>query len=218
MNSTSSNTGTNSSEGIQPVEDRSGPSDNSLIRRFRSGDEAAATQLYLKYAKKIRRLAANGTGQDLKSLVEPDDVVQSVFRTFFRRVSNGDYDAPDGGELWKLLLVISLNKIRANGVWHRAQKRDVRLTQHGDAVEFESRESTEDEAALSELKMVVDELIAGLPESHQEIVRLRIENYSVQEISDRTQRSMRTVERVLQGFRGGLLDRIGDASHGDEGQ
>ncbi len=49
---------------------------------------------------------------DLAGRVDADDIVQSVFRTFFRRVAKGDYEVPDGEELWKLFLVIALNKVR----------------------------------------------------------------------------------------------------------
>jgi hypothetical protein len=34
--------------------------------------------------------------------VDAVDLVQSIFRTFFRRVRRGCYDVPDGEELWKL--------------------------------------------------------------------------------------------------------------------
>ena len=42
--------------------------------------------------------------------------------------SQGDYDVPPGEELWGLLLVIALNKIRTEETFHRAAKRDVRLS------------------------------------------------------------------------------------------
>src|SRR5262245_27558089 len=108
-------------------------SDASLLRRLRRGEEAAATQLYLRYADRLRAIAAAQASPDLKQRVDPEDSVQSVFRTFFRRVSLGQYDVPPGEELWKLFLVIGLNKVRAAGAFHRAAKRDVRHTSGGGA-------------------------------------------------------------------------------------
>lgn len=217
MNSTPNNgDAVDSTAGLSPRPglESAESSDHSLIRRFRSGDDDAATQLYLKYARRIQGIAAHQTGDDLKTLVEPEDVVQSVFRTFFRRVSRGDYEAPEGEELWRLLLVISLNKIRANGIRYRAAKRDARLTQHASVDEL-TAQGSDHEIALTELKMVINELVAELPESNQAIVRMRIDGFGVQEISDETQRSKRTVERVLQGFRTELLNRIGDSANVD---
>ena len=94
------------------------PSDRSLLRRLRGGSEDAATQLYLKYAKRLRALARATTSAQLARRVDADDIVQSVFRTFFRAASQGLYDVPAGDDLWKLLLVIALNKIRAAGIHH----------------------------------------------------------------------------------------------------
>ena len=76
-------------------------------------------------------LAAAQASPDLKQRVDPDDIVQSVFRTFFRRAAAGQYDVPAGDELWKLFLVIGLNKVRAVAAYHKAAKRDVRQTAAG---------------------------------------------------------------------------------------
>ena len=61
-----------------------------------------------------------------------------------------------------------------------------------------------DVVALSILKMVIDELMAELPEAHRRIVEMRIEGHEVAEITDAVGRSKRSVERVLQQFRARL--------------
>ena len=104
-------------------------SDRSLLRRMRGGaDEDAAYDLYVRYAQRLMQIARQKTPADLAIRVDPEDIVQSVFRTFFRRASAGQYDVPEGEELWKLLLVIALNKLRSHGAFHRAVKRDVQKT------------------------------------------------------------------------------------------
>ena len=58
--------------------------------------------------------------------------------------------------------------------------------------------------------MVVDEALERLPPLQREMVQLRIEGYEVAEIADKTGRSKRTVERLLQKSReklGDLLQR-----------
>src|SRR6478752_7985762 len=100
-------------------------SDRSLLRRLQHGQADASTELYLRYAERLLALTAAQSSAELARRVDPEDIVQSVFRTFFRRVSVGDYDVPDGEEIWKLLLVIALNKIRTTAVHQRAAKRDV---------------------------------------------------------------------------------------------
>ena len=186
-----------------------GPSDHSLLRRFRRGQDDGPTLLYLRYAERLRALAATQIAQGLAGRVDSEDIVQSVFRTFFRRAAQGQYDVPEGEELWKLLLVIALNKVRAVGAYHRAARRDVRRTSGGET--FDRAIDTEvgrDEAALSVLRLVIDEILDALPSGHRPIVELRVEGYEVAEIADRVQRSKRTVERVLQEFRQRLYCRI----------
>src|SRR5437762_765178 len=88
------------------------PSDHTLLERLREGSEGAAAILYTRYSRRLRELARAQCSPDLARRVEADDIVQSVFASFFRGLNRGYYDLPAGEELWKLFLVIALNKIR----------------------------------------------------------------------------------------------------------
>lgn len=183
--------------------------DGSLLRRFQEGQQDAATALYVRYARRLQALAKKQTGLNLSPRFDPEDVVQSVFRTFFRRASEGCYEVPVGEELWQLLLVLALNKIRTLAVYHRAQKRDAGRTVGTEKVsEIASDVSGEDAFAYETMKMVIDELIAKLPSPQDHIIQLRIEGHEIAEITKLTGRSKRTVERVLQRFRQDLTKLI----------
>jgi RNA polymerase sigma-70 factor (ECF subfamily) len=150
-------------------------------------------------------LVVKQSSKDLARRVDAEEIVQSVFRTFFRRATHGHYTVPDGEEVWKLLLVIALNKVRAAGSYHRASKRDVRQTVGGEAFERAmEKEHGRDEGALTVLRMVIEELLEAMPAANRRMIELRIEGYEVAEITEKVQRSKRTVERVLQGFRNRL--------------
>lgn len=184
-------------------------SDDSLLRRFRSGDEDAATALYRRYARRLLALAESKTSTEFAMRFDAEDVVQSVFRSFFRRARDGYYQVPDSGELWQLLLVLSLNKIRRLAIHHRAQKRDVRATILNEILPTQStHESSADDVAFGVLKMVVEDTISELTATQQSIVRDRIEGFEVSEIAERVKRSKRTVERTLQQFRQQLAQII----------
>jgi RNA polymerase sigma-70 factor (ECF subfamily) len=177
-------------------------SDASLLRRLRLGSEDAATQLYLRYAHRLRALARAQSSPELARRVDAEEIVQSVFGSFFRVASAGHYDVPVGEELWKLFLVIALNKIRAKGAFHRAAKRDVRLTAAGDYFDnCAELPDKHDEAALAFLRLSVEEAMGQLPVAQRQMVALRIEGYDVGEIAQQTGRSKRTVERLLQAAR-----------------
>ncbi len=185
-------------------------SDGTLLQRYRKGDEDAATELYTKYAERLRILARIQSSTDLKTRIDSDDVVQSIFRTFFRRVSNGQYDVPQGEELWKLLLVIAMNKIRSLAAHHGALKRSVSKTVSA-TEEFQIGASSQVSSGGSEfqiLKLTIDELLSKLPEPYQEIIHLRIACHEVQEIATMTNKSKRTVERILQTFCKKLNEQI----------
>lgn len=171
--------------------------DRTLLRRVREGESDAATALYDRYARRLLALAATRTGRDLAPRLDPEDVLQSVFRTFFRRVARGEYDLPDSANLWGLLAVIAVNKVRAKGAYHRAATRDVQATAGDEGL----RDVTDDdEMALADLQMTIDEILGGLPESQRAIVRLRIAGEQVADIAHKTGRSKRSVERAIQDF------------------
>jgi RNA polymerase sigma-70 factor (ECF subfamily) len=177
------------------------PSDHSLLRRFSLGSQDAATQLYLRYAQRLRSLVAAECSHDLAHLVDVEDIVQSVFGSFFRRARQGLYDVPPGEELWRLLLVIALNKIRSKGAFHRAAKRDVRRTTAGEEAERHLAASGSLAAEYAFLELTIDDALLRLPPDHHTMTELRIRGYEVAEIAQQTGRAKRTVERILQEAR-----------------
>jgi RNA polymerase sigma-70 factor (ECF subfamily) len=176
-------------------------SDGSLVRRFRHGSEDAATQLYLRYARRLRALARARCPRNLAVRVDADDIVQSVFRSFFQAARRGLYEVPRGEELWKILLVIALNKIRDATSFHQAARRDVRLTAQAEHNQAALAEKQQDDASLVFLQLVIDEALERLPPPHRRMVRMRIEGHEVAQIALATGRSKRSVERILQEAR-----------------
>jgi len=172
------------------------------MRRLRLGSEDAATQIYLRYAHRLRALATAQSSPDLIRCIDAEEIVQSVFGSFFRKAKNGYYDVPEGEELWRLFLVIALNKIRAKGAHYRAAKRDIRLTAGGAMLETcPPLARGDDAAAMRDLQLLIGEALESLPPEHREIIVLRMEGYRVEEIADRIRRSKRSVERMLQAAR-----------------
>lgn len=187
----------------------SSDSDRELLEHFLEGRERAATVLYERYAKRLHAMARVNESAELRQRVDADDIVQSVFRSFFRRASMGCYQIPAEDDLWKLLFVITLQKVRSAGTFHRAAKRDVRATSHGDwLLESARKQSSLDEWALLEMRMLVGEVVERLPAVHQRMIQLRMEGHEVAEIAVRTERSKRSVERVLHDFRRVLRNKL----------
>lgn len=185
-----------------------GPSDGSLLRRFRGGDSDAGSTLYRRYSKRLLALVRSKRHADLAARLDHEDIVQSVFGSFFQGAERGYYNVSEGEELWNLLLVMTLNKVRAEGVYHRAAKRDVRRTVGDEGFKYRADGPDDDDHALMEL--AVREALEQLPPVHRRVVELRLEGNGVAEVAVKLKRPKRSVERILQECRHELADLLGD--------
>jgi RNA polymerase sigma-70 factor (ECF subfamily) len=176
--------------------------DAGLVSTLREGDPRAAEELYARYADRMRALVASRLRGPVASRLSPDDIVQSVFRTFFEGVVERAYAAPEGRELWGLLCVLALNKVRERVAYHQAARRDVRRTAGGvDTL-------TDGDAEARWLEVEVDDLLGRFRAADREVIHLRMTGYEVTEIAGRTGRSLRTVERILQKARSRLTAEL----------
>lgn len=164
----------------------------------RDGDAEAATTLYERYARRVLGLVEAKLGSRLRTTTEPEDVVQSVFKSMFRGVKSGNYDAPPGSTMWNLLAVIAVNKLRRRAAHQSAQRRDVSRQVSLDAVDHGE---VVDDKSVEFFEICIRETLEMLRPLDREIVTLRIQGHTVDEIADMTSRSRRTVERSLQNSR-----------------
>ena len=81
-----------------------------LVLRCRDGDAAAAEELFARYARQLVRMADRRLGRNLAAREDGEDVVQSVFRTFFRRNAAGMLQIETSSQAWRLLVTITLRK------------------------------------------------------------------------------------------------------------
>src|SRR5438552_16277649 len=97
-----------------------------LVKRFQAGDRQAGDRLFAHYAQRLTRIAEQYLSHKLAGREDGEDVVQSAFRTVFRRSLEGKLQIDTSAELWRLLVKITVFKARAKGRFHTASKRDVR--------------------------------------------------------------------------------------------
>jgi RNA polymerase sigma-70 factor (ECF subfamily) len=178
----------------------SGDSFAALMGRLEEGDAEAAALVYERYARRLIGLAHRELTSRARGPVGPDDVVQSVFRTFFRRAAEHEFDLHGEDALWALLAEITLRRC---GRWsrHFAARRpraeEPELAGVG-AASYEPGEDREpspiEAAALTDL---VGQFLRGLGEKEQLICEMRLQGYEVKEIAERTGVSTATVFRKL---------------------
>jgi RNA polymerase sigma factor (sigma-70 family) len=181
------------------------PSDSSFqdwMKRLRSGDDMAATHVFQRFADRLIRLAQARIGNRLKGKVEAGDVVQSVYRSFFVRNTQGsyeDYGLNNWDSLWSLLALITVGKCAKKVRDLHAQKRDIdREIPLGDGEVWDvlgAEPSPESALLLSEL---VEELFTVAGERNRDILMLALQGNQSQEIATALGISQRRVQRVLQ--------------------
>lgn len=182
------------------------PSDRSLVRYIRAGDQAAADALYKRYADRIRRLVRASYPSTFAGRFDPDDVVQSVFRVVYRQIKAQKYEVPADGDLWRLLAVLAANKLRDHIRHHRTAKRNVYQTANGD--DPDRTPARVDETAETHLRMTVDDYLTKLSEADRRVVAARLLGHTVNEIATETGRAIRTIERVLRHARDRLTELL----------
>ena len=189
------------------------------IGRLRAGDDEAASRVFHRYAKRLVGLASRKLALGLRRKVDPEDIVQSVFRSFFVRHADGQYELQDWDSLWAILAVITVRKSINRGKFHRRGRRDAYrevASPHADdsrpGWEFVARDPTPEEALI--LAETVDGLMQQYDERDREILALALQGFSVREISEQVGYAERTVRRVLQRVREdleGVRDGSSDA-------
>ncbi|NND96344.1 MAG: sigma-70 family RNA polymerase sigma factor [Pirellulaceae bacterium] len=185
------------------------PTDRSLVVMVRDGDTEAATILYERYARRVFGLVKSKLGDQLATATEPEDLVQSIFRSVFRGVQSGHYDAPPGTTLWNLMAVIAINKLRNSATHHAAQCRDINRRVSLDGSD-EGQSTMIDHASIEFFEVCFRETLELLRPLDREILLLRVQGNSVDEISAATRRSCRTIERRLQKSREKLASLLLD--------
>ena len=107
-----------------PQEERSF---QALMDDLRSGQEDAAEQIVNEYTSALVAVARKQIGPRLSRRLDAEDVVQSTYRSLFVRVRDGEYDLASGQDLWKLLVAMTLNKVRRKARFNSTDRRNMML-------------------------------------------------------------------------------------------
>src|SRR5262249_44736183 len=144
--------------------------------------------------------------------IDAEEVIQSVYRSFFADARAGRYEVERGGDLWQLLVTITLHKLQTQVRRLNAQKRDAeRECSFGSEDSLVllqpqalAREPSPVEAvALTDL---LERLMQQLDPEQRRMLELRLQGYTLEEIAADIHLSRRTVCRALDQIKQ-LLER-----------
>ena len=179
---------------------------SAVLKGSKLGDSEAETKLYETFVARLVRLASSRINERFRAKIEPEEIVQSVFVSFFRRHKQGDFSFDGWNDLWALLVKITVRKCSKKVDNFLAAKRDVSRelpgkvsSTHDSSVNIVSEEPSPQDIAI--FNETLDQLFDQLPESLQTIVCLRLKGLSNMEISQKVNRSERTIYRSLNQVR-----------------
>jgi RNA polymerase sigma factor (sigma-70 family) len=168
-----------------------------LLERWRCGDQTAATAIFNRYRDRIVELARRRIGPKLGSRVDPEDVMISVIDTVLRRARDGRYVVDTNGSLWKLFRKVTENKIRRYAEYVNAGIRNRKAEEEWPIADLPDDAPPPEEAVIlaDELERIRSRL---KPESF-EIFQLLLQGRSIREIAEQLNCSQHTVRsRVKQ--------------------
>lgn len=187
-----------------------------LMARYAAGDDDAAREIFERYVERLTRLARSRLSVRLAQRFDADDVIQSAFRSFFVGAQRGQFTLRRGGDLWRLLVAITMRKLYRGVGRHTATKRSVDAeVSKGERFELSEQAlsaspTVEDAVALAEeMELVMSQLDAF----GRRVLELRLQGEQIAEIAAETTRSERSVRRMLATIRQRLAVRLGG---GDE--
>jgi len=176
---------------------------SSWLARMRDAEPGFECALVDRYTTRLLELARQRLPDRVRRRVDPEDLVQSVYRSFFRRLKEGRFSFADSGDLWRLLAAMTFQRATKAVRFHQQQRRDVRRerpmpkendSQQAEMAIADRQPGPGDVVALFDS---LERLLEQLPDKYREIAVLQLEGHSVDEIARAVKRSRRTVFRAL---------------------
>ena len=167
----------------------------------RDGDSAATQELWNRYFARLVGLARVRL-RGIRRVSDEEDVALSAMKSVLVGIERGKFpQLNDRTGLWPLLVTIVARKAKTQLRWQYAQRRSPRAEDHNvDLPEVVANEPTP-EFAL-EVAEEIDRLAGKLDdETYRQLVQLKIEGFTNEEIAEKMGVSTFTVYRKLRIMR-----------------
>ena len=164
----------------------------------------AAGELFERYVNRLIGLARSRLPAQFAGRIDPEDVVQSAYRSFLAAARTGRYELGQGRDLWQLLATITVNKLHCQVDRFKTRKRAVEREQSfGDEaalLRMKGRTFAQEPSPLEAVALIemVEQIMRWLDPQDRRILELRLQGYNLDQIAADTRRSVRTVRRVLE--------------------
>jgi len=178
------------------------------IHQLRNGHSSACDKLWPFYLRRLTSLICQKLESSRTEISDEEDVLIDTCEVCFRKIREGNYpNIASRHDLWRLLTKIatrkSIDQIRRSrkGV-DRLRQDSTQAFQIGDSTyEYNHLNSVPGAEPTPEFAaMVADESryrLSQLPSKMVEVVKLRLQGFTLKEITEKTDVSFPTVQRYL---------------------
>lgn len=173
-----------------------------LMQQVRAGNQDAVTQVFNSYIHRLVGLARKKLSDQTRQKTGSEVVAQSAMQSFLAKHTE-EVDLQSEESLWAVLLEITL---RHCNKWNKRMVRAPKVAAiqpgsegSGSGLEPVGDEpSPEESVALAEL---VDHMKTGLNERQRHVFDMRLDGYTLAEISEHIQLSLAMVHRIMEQVR-----------------
>lgn len=186
-----------------------------LMERLRLGEDQAAREVFGRFTGRLAGLARRHLSDRLAMKVDPEDVVQSAYKSFFVRQREGGWEVFSWDGLWGILTTIVVRKCANRAVHFGADKRDISRELGNAKGDLPGPDETlVDREPLPEEAVCLTEVVQALFESLEDedersILELSLQGHTATEISHQIGRAERSVRRLRERIRK-KLERMRD--------
>lgn len=174
-------------------------SDEELLEAWRRGSEDAASTLFRRYQVRLLALVRSRLSRKLARRIDPEDVLLSAYRSFFLSARRPAASEPEQGNLWSLLVTITLRKLYHQVRWHQTQGRSPDREQSDPSAWLEhlvqTGPSSEHAAILAD---EVELLLGRLDATAREVLVRTLQGYAPGETAQGLGITDRSVRRALE--------------------
>ena len=166
------------------------PTLEELLDRVAQGDQQASAMLVQFYEPAIRRvIRLRLANLPLKSIVDSEDVCQSVMASFLLNVQDGRYQLENEKQLMGLLLAMARSKVAAQLRFHQATKRDRRRLQSSEDIDMnlERDAACQTPSQQVEAKELIEYLLQNMNEDEIRIAQMRADGRNWRAIAESLQ-------------------------------
>ena len=175
--------------------------------------EAAARQIWEHYASRLKMLVRRNLDARIRRREGESDVLQSMYRCFCEKRREGELPLRSRDDLWRVLVHITMCKVKNKAKYHLAARRDYRLEVGGAGSisgwmieQMDESGPTPEEATILEEEL--HHWLIPLTEEQRRLALWKLDGYTNKEIGVMISRTERAVELKMRIIREKLESRF----------